>query len=357
LCASFVIVSFLVPLEVQSLLSEFLQIAIAGATSLRGKDLKESIEESAFPAGEIRLLDEELAAGTVTEVAGEPAIVQPIDESSFERQRFVFFTGSQAFAAKHGRAAERAGATVIDLTGGLADTAGARLWIPQVDALLGPSAASKNVRGPVSLYLVPSTSAIVACSLSAALRDLGLTRLAIVFFQPASTRGAAGVEELEEQTVKLLSLQAIPKAVFDAQVAFNLLDRWGAESPERLAASRSALDREVRGCLDGRAPFPAMKLVQAPVFFGEAFSVYAEFSKPLDFVAADARLQEAGFLTVDAEDPEPSNVSVAGGAQPVIRRAELDPGVEGAYWFWGAADNLRVASANAIRVAERLLAS
>ena len=52
------------------LADESLRVAIAGATSLRGKDLKEWMEESGFPAGEIRLLDEELAAGTLTEVGG-----------------------------------------------------------------------------------------------------------------------------------------------------------------------------------------------------------------------------------------------------------------------------------------------
>src|SRR5579864_5134152 len=97
--------------------NESLRVAIAGATSLRGKDLKQWMEESGFPAGEIRLLDEGLAVGTLAEAGGEPVIVQPVDESTFERLRFVFFTGSAAFAKKHALAAERAGATVIDMTG------------------------------------------------------------------------------------------------------------------------------------------------------------------------------------------------------------------------------------------------
>ena len=76
-----------------------LRVAIAGATSLRGKDLKYWLEVGGFPAGEIRLVDEEIASGALTEVAGEPAIVQPVTESSFEGLRFVFFAGSAAFAA------------------------------------------------------------------------------------------------------------------------------------------------------------------------------------------------------------------------------------------------------------------
>src|ERR1700676_2678824 len=87
--------------------NESIGVAIAGASSLRGRDLKQCLEDSGFPAGEIRLLDEEFAAGTLTDVAGEPAIIQTVDENSFERMRFVFFTGSAQFAAKHGPAAEK----------------------------------------------------------------------------------------------------------------------------------------------------------------------------------------------------------------------------------------------------------
>ena len=80
-----------------------LRVAIAGAASLRGQDLKMWMEESGFPAGEVRLFDEEPLAGTLTEVAGEAALIQAIDEDSFKGLRFVFFAGSRAFARRHGR--------------------------------------------------------------------------------------------------------------------------------------------------------------------------------------------------------------------------------------------------------------
>ena len=336
--------------------SESLRVVIAGAASLRGKDLKQFMEESGFPAGEICLLDEEFAAGTLTELGGEPAVIQPVDDASFERTRFVFFTGSGPFAAQHATAAERAGATVIDLTGGLAASAGARRWIPRLDALLPPPPVSGARNGRFRLCLSPSAPAIVACSLSAALSEFPLTHLVIVFFQPVSERGQAGVDELESQSRKLLSLQPIPREVFDAQVAFNLLDRWGTASRERLSDARSALAREVHSYLAGRAPVPAMTLIQAPVFYAHAFAAYAEFSAPQNPESFAARLA-AGFGIVGVGDPGPSNVSVVGEAHPVIGRAERDPNADCGYWFWGAADNLRVASANATRIAERLLDS
>ncbi len=43
-----------------------------------------------------------------------------------------------------------------------------------------------------------------------------------------------GVEELQQQTVSLLSFKSLPKAVFDNQLSFNLLARYGEEAPRPL---------------------------------------------------------------------------------------------------------------------------
>jgi aspartate-semialdehyde dehydrogenase len=334
-----------------------LRVAIAGATSLRGKDLKYWLEEGGFPAGEIRLIDEEIASGTLTEVAGEPAIVQPVSESSFEGLRFVFFAGSAAFAAKHGPAVDRAGASVIDMTGGLWAGARARPWIPRLDALLSPPAPSVLPNDHYPIWVAPSTPAILACSLAAGLAELSPVRLAILFFQPASERGDEGITELEGQTVKLLSFQPIPQQVFDTQVAFNLTARWGASSAERLSDARMGIAREVQRYLADRISSPAVMLVQAPVFYGHAFAAWAEFKNSVSEETLTTRLNSAGFKVVPPDEPSPSNLAAAGETQPMITVPERDTNVAHGFWLWGAADNFRLASVNATQIAERLLAS
>src|SRR5260370_7531793 len=72
-------------------------LVIGGASSLLGAELKSLLEESRFAAWDFSLLDEEASAGTLTEAAGEAAIIQPVEEASFSRAKFVFFTGSEAF--------------------------------------------------------------------------------------------------------------------------------------------------------------------------------------------------------------------------------------------------------------------
>ncbi len=74
------------------------KIVIAGASSLLGNELKSVLEESRFAGWDLRLVDEEVVAGTLTEAAGEPAIIQRIEEDSFHGARYAFLTGSTLFA-------------------------------------------------------------------------------------------------------------------------------------------------------------------------------------------------------------------------------------------------------------------
>jgi aspartate-semialdehyde dehydrogenase len=102
---------------------------------------------------------------------------------------------------------------------------------------------------------------------------------------------------------------------------------------------------------------PAIQLIQAPVFYSYAFTAYAELASPPEPAELHRALEAAGVQLGSPGDAAPSNVSVAGENCLVLGQMEADTNVEGAYWFWGAADNLRLPAANAVRIAEKLLAS
>jgi hypothetical protein len=55
------------------------RIVIAGASSLLGGELKTLVEESRFAGWDLRLVDEENVAGTLTEAGGEAAVIQRVE--------------------------------------------------------------------------------------------------------------------------------------------------------------------------------------------------------------------------------------------------------------------------------------
>jgi aspartate-semialdehyde dehydrogenase len=336
---------------------EAVRVAIAGASSLLGKELKQWLNESDFPASDVRLVDEELVAGTLTESGGEPAIIETVAEDTFDRVRFAFFTGSPQFSKGHAAEARRSGAVVIDLSGGLLADANARLWIPSLDAALPSPTEGATAGKPQSLFVVPSAPADFVISVSAALAPAGLERLIVTVSQPVSEYGPEAIEELESQVVKLLSFQPVPEAVFDAQVGFNLLSSYGPESRIKLDDARDRIFNESHMYLGSRAPAPAVFLMQAPAFYSHTFAAYAEFKAAPSLDDVTARLQQAGLRVAPAKDEPPTNVNVVGEARPILKQPQRDPGIETGVWLWGAADNVRVPVATAVAIAEKLLAS
>jgi aspartate-semialdehyde dehydrogenase len=323
------------------------RIVIAGASSLLGAELKSLLEESRFAASDFRLLDEELAAGTLTEAGGEPAVIRPVEEDSFDRARFVFFAGSAEFSRANFALAQRSGAAIIDLSGHSVSLPDSVPWFRGLEKLRG-----QDLPGKPSLATIPSAPAEALIRLALCLQSLGLRQLTATVLQPVSAWGKPGIEELETQSSQLLSFQAPGKPLFDAQVAFNTLDRFGPTSRFNLRAALANLRSEVHSCLRKSQVVPAIQLVHVPVFYASTFSACAEIDSSVDAARIQSICKEAGFSVMQAPD-SPNNLSVAEESAVQLAQAEPDPAKPGTWWFWGAADNIRLPAWNAVKLAEK----
>src|SRR5439155_8003792 len=169
------------------------RIVIAGAFSLLGMELKSLLEESRFAASDFRLVDEETVAGILTEAGGEPAVIQPVEEDSFNKAWLVFFAGSPGFSKRNIELAKRSGARIVDLSGEFVGQAEAQIWLQEFDELAGT-----GCRLDANVFAIPSAPAEIIARLAVALRSLKLRALTAVAFQPvSSSAGKPGIEELE----------------------------------------------------------------------------------------------------------------------------------------------------------------
>ena len=341
------------------------RVAIVGASSLRGKELKLVLEDRNFPASDIVLLDEPALAGTLTEAGGEPTFIRALSEDSFEDARFVFFAGSQQDAVRNWPAAQSSGATVIDLSGALAASGESTSWIPLLDTVLLPrpglNAAKSTTNGGAQrtkirrLLFTRLRRDHRVHSGRGAVEIFTAARRAVALSSGFRTRsGRRG--RTRSQTTNLLSFRPIVQPIFDAQVAFNLLAGYGPESKPTFAEVRNSIAKDVAQYLAGRAQAPAIQLVQAPVFYGYAFTAYAEFAAPQPSEQLQTAFSNLGVKVDAPEDPAPTNVTVAGESEIHLARIEPDPNVAAGVWIWGVADNLRLAVVNAVRIAEELVA-
>ncbi|HXJ12013.1 MAG TPA: Asd/ArgC dimerization domain-containing protein, partial [Candidatus Limnocylindrales bacterium] len=242
-------------------------------------------------------------------------------------------------------------ATIIDFTHATLSDPDATPWFPKIEALTGKSVA-RNAK----TFSVFSAGGTAAASLALVLGKFGLQRLVAVMFRPVSETGRKGIEELETQTSQLLSFQSIGSQVFGTQTAFNLLPRFGAESKEDLAREGMEIRAEVAAAV-GDANEDAkisLNLVHVPAFYGLTFSACADLGEGTDAAKLSAACKEAGWVVAEFAEPLPSNVSVAGESQMFMSEPRADLSRAGAWWFWGAADNLRMPAASGIRLADWL---
>jgi aspartate-semialdehyde dehydrogenase len=348
------------------------RIGIVGASSLAGKELSDTLADSALAACDIALLDEDDVAGQLTAAGDEVAFIQKIEPESFTGLDFVFFTGGPATTNKYWKTARLAGASLIDLTYALEAERAVVVRGPWA----APSAAIPEHTNPKTREPDLTTPAVVSAHPAALMLLLVANRLhakrplhaiAATVFEPASEHGQAAMDELHQQTVGLLSFQNLPREQFDAQVAFNLLPSLGDEAKVNLAVAESRIAAHYAALSAGVLPPLALQLVQAPVFHGYVVSLLVELQQP----ATTAQLEEAVFgeqvdLVGMHSDP-PSNLSATGQPNILLQIRVASPNGAAAsdsaaevnlpstrFWLWLAADNLKLAALNAIACANEL---
>jgi aspartate-semialdehyde dehydrogenase len=328
--------------------------AIVGAASLKGKEVAEMLNERNFPAADIRLLDDDESMGQLEAMGDEVSFIQRVRADQFENVDFSFFASDPDVTRKNWKDARDAGSAIIDLSAALENEHGASVRSLWVERERGQIPAPELQPGPcVTAHPVAVTLALLLLRVRKA---SAIRRAVAMIFEPASEHGQRGMDELHQQTVNLLSFQPLPKDVFDAQVAFNMVARYGQKSQPALDSVEGRILRHYQKIAGAEVPQPSLLLLQAPVFHGHAIAVFVELDRPVDVQTLSQALAGDHVAIPGAEEDSPSNVSSAG--QPDIQiSVKIDPAQPIGVWLWAAADNLRISALTAVECAESMMAT
>lgn len=327
--------------------------AIVGAATLKGKELKDVLEERNFPAAGIRLLDDDESLGQLERVQDEVSFVQPVNAAQFENMDFSFFASDAAFTRANWKLAQKAGSAVVDLSYALEDEASVPISSPWIDRELGQH-AQFNLDSNAVMIAHPAAVTLALLLLRA--RKAGLIRRAsATVFEPVSERGRRGMDELHEQTVNLLSFQPLPTRVFGLQVAFNMVCQYGPAIQPTLEAVERRIQSHLRKLLAGKTPDPALLLVQAPVFHAHTLAISVEMEKPVPSEEFSRVMAGEHVQLANSIEDSPNNVNVAG-KDDILLSVQHEAGNENGFWLWAAVDNLRLAAITAVDCATALAA-
>ena len=316
------------------------RLGIVNPLTLVGNEIKTILRERGFRFAKVALLDSSgQAAGALTEIDDEPAIVAPVSQEELEDLDLVFFCGPAANNRQWLARAAEDDFIAIDVSqpstaeDGKLAIAGVNLEeILQDDNLL---VSPHPVAIPIALILhqIATLSPIEICTATVV--------------QPASEFEQEGVEELARQTISVLNIHSIPKTVFDRQLAFNLYPALEHNEP--------FIVTQVRALTDPRTQL-ALLITQGTIFHSHTFSLFVKTGEELDAGRIEDALRANPAIVMPEGDQQFGTIDAAGKDEVLVAEVRPDPTIRGGFWVWAVCDNLRRSSAlNAVLVAEKVL--
>lgn len=314
------------------------RVAILGAETPSGAALREALARFGVPGARVDLYGRADGDAVLSEYGGEARLIQDPDVVEIAAHDVVYLCEGGELATRV--AAARGQATVIDVVGALGNESAPRLCDP-----------AREPRGsvpPDALLALPHPLASTLTALLGGLdRRFGIEEAVAVVLRPAADFGAAGLEELREQTVRLLNFAEVPKRTFRRQLAFNLLP--GGAVDDALAARVADEVARLLGWTAGRL---TIRLVTVPVFYGHGLAVRVRLAGDPTLDAVRAGLDADPSLgPIPADDEPASPLEVGAEARTALANPTAD-GL-GGVWLWAVAgDAAATAADHAVRVAD-----
>ena len=181
----------------------------------------------------------------------------------------------------------------------------------------------------------------------------GLRRVIGTAFESVSGAGCAGIESLQAEAIALFGQREVPEpTVFPHGIAFNCIPMVGEAGKGAETEVEEALVRGLRRLLGAELPL-AVTAVRVPTFSGTGASIAVEVAEELSAAELSELLAKSPGVALPGDAmPSPTIREAAESEVVLVGRIRRDPSSERGLLFWLAADPVRLAASNAVRLAE-----
>jgi len=330
-----------------------MRIALIGADSFRGKELKNVFNKKEFPLASMGFYDPDIkeSYSKLTQFRGEPKVVEPFEVNALKEKDLVFLAIGRTRTRRIAALAEKTRCRVIDLS----ETFNRNRNIPLVVSGVNDSVVLARHPG---LIANPHPVTIILAHLFHTVRSAyGFKRGLAVVLQPASAFEELGIKELAGQSVELLNGSSLSMKAFKAQVAFNLLPQTEKLDKNGFSPMEKQIASELKRVLEIKEFGFSLSLIQAPVFHGYSLMVYFETEQVADALDLENHLRGSRYFNVAAPSVSSpaSSVAAAGQDRIIVGQIKREQAFSKGFWIWLTADNLTRGSAlNAFEIAEAI---
>jgi len=329
-----------------------MNIAIVGATGNVGRKLLEVIEKLNFKFSELYLIASDKSIGKKITFKGKTYSVVGLNNFDFSKVKIAFFSAGSAISEKWAPIAAKK-TIVIDNSKHFRMDEEIPLVVPEVNADTLKKYKNRNIIANANCSTIQLVLALKP------LHDqFKIKRVIVSTYQSVSGAGNVHMNELEEQSKKVLDNQKISSKNFTKQIAFNVIPHIDSFMEDRYTKEEWKMTVETKKILDPNISLTAT-CVRVPVFIGHAESVNVEFSSEIDAKKIRKCLEKAPGCKVVDETKDGgyiTPVESSGDFTTYISRIRDDQTQKNSINMWVVSDNLlKGAALNAVQIANVLI--
>jgi len=329
-----------------------MNIAIIGATGNVGRKLLEVIEKLNFEFSELYLIASDKSVGKKITFKNKSYSVIGLSDFDFSKVKIAFFSAGSDIAEKWAPIAAKK-TIVIDNSKHFRMNKDIPLVVPEVNADNLNNYKNKNIIANANCSTIQLVLALKP------LHDQFKIKIVIVStYQSVSGAGNAHMNELEEQSKKVLNKQKVSSKNFTKQIAFNVIPHIDTFMEDRYTKEEWKMIVETKKILDSNISISAT-CVRVPVFVGHSESVNVEFNSEVNAKKIRECLEKAPGCKVVDETKDGgyiTPVESSGDFVTYISRIRDDQTQKNSINMWVVSDNLlKGAALNAVQIANLLI--
>jgi len=329
-----------------------MNIAIVGATGNVGRKLLEVIEKLNFEFSELYLIASDKSIGKKITFKNKTYSIVGLSDFDFSKVKIVFFSAGSAIAEKWAPIVAKK-AIVIDNSKHFRMDKDIPLVVPEVNADTLKNYKNRNIIANANCSTIQLVLALKP------LHDqFKIKRVIVSTYQSVSGAGKAHMNELEEQSKKVLDKQKVSSKNFTKQMAFNVIPHIDTFIEDGYTKEEWKMTVETKKIIDPNISLSAT-CVRVPVFVGHSESVNVEFNTEVNAKKIRECLEKAPGCKVVDETKDGgyiTPVESSGDFATYISRIRDDQTQKNSINMWVVSDNLlKGAALNAVQIANVLI--
>lgn len=327
------------------------KVGIMGATGAVGREIIAVLKDRNFPVGTLRVFASSRSAGKQMDTPYGHLTIENSDECDYSELDVMFFAISGEWSKENAKKATDEGCYVIDNSSAFRYESNVPLIIPEINS--GAIGDSKLIANP------NCTTAIAAIPLYAIHKEYGLKKVIISTYQATSGAGAAGMNELMEQTKSVLEGNIAKNETFAHPIPFNIIPHIDSFQENSYTKEEMKVVWETRKIFGDEDLAISCTCVRIPTMRVHAESIVVETNKEISPNEVREILEHTNGVEVkdDIKNnvyPMPMNATGKYDVEVGRIRQNLVFGKNGLEFFVCGDQLLKGAALNAVQIAEIL---